>query len=326
MATTALFLGLAQVANAQAGIKIMVPKSSSFVKINQENVNVRRLPNTTSGKVMSWDSDAGSYDTYSKIFYSDTESNRYRPNKNTGAFVSAYHPQKDEWLVLANNQQTPKDGWYNVIVNAQEYAGNPGHANAKYGWIKADFCSPIEIMTDGIIKNLKFAEECDINPETGEEEYKYYVMPDEKTYQRESGKYSNLKFHVGYNENTNKAWLALATVVDHYLLVARYSIDVIEDTEMQSNICLEEQEDDMGENTYLVAKVKPNNKEASELRTAAYLLVCPDSEFESIINDMFPNHKFPTNEVYVVTKGKKIERLSFETNAIGQEFNTYILN
>lgn len=60
------------------------PSVKRFVKITSDNVNLRRLPNTNSGKLMSWNSDGGSFETYTKIFFSDTEGSKYRANDMTG--------------------------------------------------------------------------------------------------------------------------------------------------------------------------------------------------------------------------------------------------
>lgn len=68
------------------------PSVKRFVKITSDNVNLRRLPNTNSGKLMSWNSDGGSFETYTKIFFSDTEGSKYRANNMTGAYVDTYHP------------------------------------------------------------------------------------------------------------------------------------------------------------------------------------------------------------------------------------------
>lgn len=318
MAAAALFLDLAQVANAQAGAEFLLPKSNRFVQITSENINVRRLPNATSGKIMTWSSDAGSYETYEKIFYSDTEASRYRPNKRTGAYVSAYHPQQGEWMPLANTPQNPQNGWYKVIANATEYAGNPGLSNAKFGWIKADFCKPLEIKTDGSINNVKFPVWIDEDPETGEVKYGMDVKPDEDVLKRNFGKFCDTEFHIIRDEEKNQILLAVATVEDNYLLVARYCIAVEQDGNMSSDFAIEEREDDMGDNTYPVIKVK--SRQDMTKTAVRGLLKCPDEEFYTVINAMFPGNQFPTDEVYVVTKDGKRACISYRANHIGQEF------
>lgn len=93
IATMALFLGMAQGISAQQ-FTAKIPATNRFVKITSDGVNVRRLPNATSGKVMTWNSDGGSIDTYTKIYFSDTEGKLYRANSMTGAYVESFHPAK----------------------------------------------------------------------------------------------------------------------------------------------------------------------------------------------------------------------------------------
>ena len=138
MAAMALFLGMGQSVSAQQ-FTAKVPATNRFVMITSDGVNVRRLPNATSGKVMTWNSDGGSIDTYTKIYFSDTEAKLYRANSMTGAYVEPFHPAKNSYLPVAANQLDTQNGWYNVLVTAGEYAGNPGQANAKFAWVKGDF-------------------------------------------------------------------------------------------------------------------------------------------------------------------------------------------
>ena len=93
-------------------ISVKVPDFKRFVIVTQDNVNLRRTPSVNGGKLMQWESDDGSFDTYCKIYYADTEASLYRPNSRTGARVSAYHPLKDAVLPVNPNQLEPQNGWY----------------------------------------------------------------------------------------------------------------------------------------------------------------------------------------------------------------------
>ena len=64
IATMALFLGMARGVSAQTFL-ISTPNSARFVMVTADGVNLRRLPDARSGKVMVWNSDAGSEETYS---------------------------------------------------------------------------------------------------------------------------------------------------------------------------------------------------------------------------------------------------------------------
>lgn len=135
---------LPSVAQSIQKLTIKVPKVTRFLQIKNEGVNLRRLPNTTSGKLMIWNSDDGSYDTYAKLFYSDTEATRFRPNRNTGAYIEAYHPQKGEVMILNPQKSEAQNGWYQLQITAPEYAGNPGQANTKLAWVRGDFCKVVD--------------------------------------------------------------------------------------------------------------------------------------------------------------------------------------
>lgn len=135
---------LPSVAQSIQKITIKVPKVTRFLQIKNEGVNLRRLPNTTSGKLMIWNSDGGSIDTYSKLFYSDTEATRFRPNRNTGAYIEAYHPQKGEVMILNPQKSEAQNGWYQLQITAPDYAGNPGQANTKLAWVRGDFCKVVD--------------------------------------------------------------------------------------------------------------------------------------------------------------------------------------
>ena len=126
-------------------LTVKVPDFKRFVVITQDKVNVRRTPSVNGGRLMQWESDGGSFDTYCKIFFADTEANLYRANSLTGASVGPYHLSKDEILPVNPNKLDPQNGWYQVGVTAQTYAGNPDMANAKLAWVKSDFCKVIDI-------------------------------------------------------------------------------------------------------------------------------------------------------------------------------------
>lgn len=78
-------------------VSVKVPDFKRFVIVTQDNVNLRRTPSVNGGKLMCWNSDGGSYDTYCKIFFADTESKLYRSNSMTGAFVETFHPMNGDF-------------------------------------------------------------------------------------------------------------------------------------------------------------------------------------------------------------------------------------
>ena len=121
------------------------PSVKRFVKITSDNVNLRRLPNTNSGKLMSWNSDGGSFETYTKIFFSDTEGSKYRANDMTGAYVDTYHPYNGNIYMVNSKQQEAQNGWYQIFVTAESYAESAEEPNSKMAWVKGDFCKVVDL-------------------------------------------------------------------------------------------------------------------------------------------------------------------------------------
>lgn len=316
--------GMAQNADAQ-DIKVKVPVSTRFVEVTAEGVNVRRLPNTTSGKIMAWYSDAGSIDTYSKIFYSDTESGKYRPNRNTGAYIDAFHPIQGNMLVIASANPTLSNGWYNVIVNAEEYAGNPGNANAKLGWIKSDFCGkPIEMVRDGSSDGLSFPISFTWDGENDRSIPGKLIKPNEGGFQRGTGKYAKLRLHISGNEQDQLLSISTAVTIDGFTLVARSSISIVLDEEMTSKFALEEMENDMGDADGLAIKLKSGQ---DMVKNAVFNLIkSPDSVFQLLVGNLFPGGTFPTDEVYIKTKSGEKKQISFGAYDVANEFKTYTLH
>ena len=120
-ALTVALMASASTAKAYS-FQVNQPCVKRFVKITSDNVNLRRLPNTNSGKLMTWNSDGGSFETYTKIFFSDTESSKYRANNMTGAYVDTYHPYNGNIYMVNSKQQEAQNGWYQIFVTAESYA------------------------------------------------------------------------------------------------------------------------------------------------------------------------------------------------------------
>ena len=90
----ALFISPLGVSAQSENITLTVPDFKGFFIVNGDMVNLRRLPNVNSGKLMEWHSDGGSFDTYAQLFYADTEAAKYRPNASTGAYIEPYQAFK----------------------------------------------------------------------------------------------------------------------------------------------------------------------------------------------------------------------------------------
>jgi len=121
-------------------VTVKVPNVKRFVRILDEDVTLHRLPNATSGKVMVWSSDA-----YTKLFFSDTEGEKYTANDENEAEVTPYHPVSDYLYMVSNENPEPQNGWYQILIMAEEYMGKQTYVNSKMAWVSASYCEVIDV-------------------------------------------------------------------------------------------------------------------------------------------------------------------------------------
>lgn len=319
-----LCVGGAFTANAQT-LKVTVPKGNLFFQVMKEGVNMRRQPNAKSGKLMVWNSDAGSEDTYTKLFFSDTEAARYRPSRNTGAFVEPFHPEQGDWLIGSCTLDGDQNGFYKAIVTAPEYA-NTGQGNAKIAWVSGDLVRIIEKDPEGHIENETFPLWQRYNPEKGETEYGSMTKVG-KGVKRVTGNYTGLELFFASDNVNNVLFVTSAIVYDGYLLVSRASFDVEHDASLPTEFAIEklEEENEIGDvDVRYVIKMKSDKKMA--LNAELCLLTCSDNQFKLFVDALFPNGEVPTNEVYVSSFGPA-ECISYKNipASLG-ETKTYIMN
>lgn len=286
-------------------ISVKVPDFKRFVIVTQDNVNLRRTPSVNGGKLMCWNSDGGSIDTYCKIFFADTESKLYRPNSMTGAFVEAFHPMKGDFLPVNPNNIESQNGWYQVGVIANSYGGNPGHANAKLAWIKGDFCKVVDVDMNAKSSQIAFPRNFSYDDER-EEEVKGPLVTIREGLRRKSGLYTNLTFFVTASPDGNSILVTAPILSSHFVFIARTSIDVQYDSEQKSAVVLHEveEENEIGDvDTFLRLTT---NTEAQKSKAAVnYILAASDQVFGKLVKFLFPENKIPTDEVYFMdTEGK----------------------
>lgn len=240
---------------------VNVPIVTRMIQINTEGVNLRRLPNTTSGKIMTWNSDGGSIDTYTKLFYSDTEASRYRANRNTGAYVEAYHPQNGEILMVNPDQSQPKNGWYQVLAQSEEYAGNSGNSNAKLGWVKQDFCKVIDIANSTPEELLSIKVPFTFsNPNNPEEEREADITLKGILQHRKTGMFDDFYFTLSaYNFDCVK--IIYPQIEENLMYVCEADVPVEYDPNQTEAIKVEkiEEENDIGDiDEYVKITLKGN--------------------------------------------------------------------
>lgn len=316
---------LPSVAQSIQKLTIKVPKATRFLQIKSEGVNLRRLPNTTSGKLMIWNSDDGSYDTYSKLFYSDTEAARFRPNRNTGAYIEAYHPQKGEVMILNPQKSEAQNGWYQLQITAPEYAGNPGQANTKLAWVRGDFCKVVDKVepNDDQLGDLEvLIPVCDVE---GTKQLDFHIKNGSV---RNGGAYNNVWYEVN-SLNEDEIYFVQFVYVADFLYVASTHIPIEYDAEQNEKVCLKTvvEENDMGDAEdyeYLKAFVKMPRGMNSFQAVVNYINTCPDEVFGQIISTLAPNGEMPTDQVYFIGNDGRSYKVDFESNVASSiAYDTY---
>ena len=295
-------------------ISVKVPDFKRFVIVTQDNVNLRRTPSVNGGKLMQWNSDGGSYDTYSKIYFADTESKLYRPNSMTGAFVETFHPMNGDFLPVNPNNIESQNGWYQVGVIANSYGENPGHANAKLAWIKGDFCKVVDVDMNAKPSQIAFPRNFSYDEER-EEEVKGPLVTIREGLRRKSGLYTNMTFFVTASPDGNSILVTAPILSSHFVFIARTSIDVQYDSEQKSAVVLHEveEENEMGDvDTFLRLTT---NTEAQKSKAAVnYILAASDQVFGKLVKFLFPENKIPTDEVYFMDTEGKCQSFGYDPN------------
>lgn len=295
-------------------ISVKVPDFKRFVIVTQDNVNLRRTPSVNGGKLMCWNSDGGSIDTYCKIFFADTESKLYRSNSMTGAYVETFHPMNGDFLPVNPNNIESQNGWYQVGVIANSYGGNPGHANAKLAWIKGDFCKVVDVDMNAKSSQIAFPRNFSYDDER-EEEVKGPLVTIREGLRRKSGLYTNLTFFVTASPDGNSILVAAPILSSHFVFIARTSIDVQYDSEQKSAVVLHEveEENEIGDvDTFL--RLTTNTETQKSKAAVNYILAASDLVFGKLVKFLFPENKIPTDEVYFIDTEGKCQSFGYDPN------------
>lgn len=316
---------LPSVAQSIQKLTIKVPRVTRFLQIKNEGVNLRRLPNTTSGKLMIWNSDGGSIDTYSKLFYSDTEAARFRPNRNTGAYIEAYHPQKGEVMILNPQKSEAQNGWYQLQITAPDYAGNPGQANTKLAWVRGDFCKVVDKVepNDDQLGDLEvLIPACDVE---GTKQLDFHIK---NCSVRNGGAYNNVWYEVN-SLNEDEIYFVQFVYAADFVYIANARIPIEYDAEQNERICFKTviEEDDMGDAEdyeYLKAFVKMPRSMNSFQAVVNYINTCPDEVFGQIISTLTPDGVMSADQVYFIGNDGRNYKVDFESNVASSiAYDTY---
>ena len=279
-------------------VTVKMPAFKRFVKLTAENVNFRRLPNVNSGKIMAWNSDGGSADTYTMLYYSDTEKNKYKVGGLSGAYNSAYSSFKGATYPVSDFQ----NGWYCVEV--------AGDKNAKNAWVKGSFCQELSVKEGGA-SSVTIPSYFYWNPQ------QYMSFPGTRVslnqmVHRNGGIYKNLRFITGVSSKDGKISIAFPMIVGDFCVVVRQEVFITYKANCKTpNLTIYEMEG-MDELLQELHFNVPNvtAQKAYEL-FFKYLGSCTDSDFGKIVKIAFPEDGYlprDVDEVYFLgTDGKSYD-------------------
>lgn len=274
---------------------------------------------------MIWNSDGGSYDTYAKLFYSDTEATRFRPNRNTGAYIEAYHPQKGEVMILNPQKSEAQNGWYQLQITAPDYAGNPGQANTKLAWVRGDFCKVVDKVepNDDQLGDLEvLIPACDVE---GTKQLDFHIK---NCSVRNGGAYNNVWYEVN-SLNEDEIYFVQFVYAADFVYIANARIPIEYDAEQNEKVCLKTvvEENDMGDAEdyeYLKAFVKMPRGMNSFQAVVNYINTCPDEVFGQIISTLTPNGVMPADQVYFIGNDGRSYKVDFDSNTASSiAYDTY---
>lgn len=285
MPVVSLFLCVT--ASAQS-FKLHVPQISQFVKVKTDGATLYRQPSLNSGKLMEWNSDAGSYDTKTALFFSDTESNKYPIDPLSGSFTDKCSPYKDDILPVVpptGNESHP--GWYRVFISGRGI-------NTKIAWIKSTVCQKITVK-DIDAKTISYPGYVYLNPRSEVYEMLFGKLVDMSTASRRTtGKYTSLCFHVVYNQQDKDYDITFPIACGKFLLVARCK-PVIKRSAVAKSMSLKKvvEENEMGDDDEYIQLTVPKAKTLNEAAIKQYLLKCPDTVFATLIKNTFRKDSNP---------------------------------
>lgn len=318
----ALFISPLGASAQSEKITLTVPDFKSFFIVDGDMVNLRRLPNVNSGKLMEWYSDGGSFDTYAQIFYADTEAANYRPNARTGAYIEPYQAFNDQYLPLNPKQTEPQNGWYNVIATATSFRDSPGKANSKPAWIKGTLGYVADVTTDGRIRNIRISINPNLDDQSAEECGK--LRQASKGMRRLSGDYKDLGIFCDVDNNW--ASVCFPIFAGNFLYVAGMQLEIKVDRTQQQPVFIETRTIRENDMQYQEATITVNNPNGIEQAIANHLMNCSDEEFSKITKWVFINDKVPTNNVFFISSDGRKHMMNYEADELsGFETKTYTL-
>lgn len=204
-----------------------------FVELTSDNVNFRRLPNAQSGKLMEWNSDGGSFETYTILFFSDTERGKYRVGGLAGAFNSQYLTRKGYIYPVLES----RNGWYCVEVQGQK--------NTKKAWVNGNYCKEIIVSSRNSSKMV--APIYSYYDEATQENKNSPSLPILDIFPFKATKYQKIPMTYEFNPHDNCMCLLYHFFIGDFCVLSRQRIFVDTNKKEQFELWEVKEESEMGD-------------------------------------------------------------------------------
>lgn len=310
MKKTILLLIVAFAATAvmgQRSLTFSVPKCTTFFKVGTDGLNMRKRPDAAGAKLMAWHSDAGSYETVTKYYFSDENRGRYKANDYNGSYIETVHPDKDALL--------PVTGESGDWVQVEWLADNV----CMKAYVMKKFGTLMTVSDTGLEGFCPSVSEYDMN---GNEMPRVNVA----TIHRPMGKYKDLKFSLKTDESYSVddpfyATLRFPFLIDgKYLAVETANIQVKPVRGLRASSLYWEKEYGMDDEVFYTTTLKIEACAKSMQRQAVedFLLKMSDQQFERMLDSLLFNSDGCPLEIWI-----RSDRQSYEMLNTNMQYSSY---
>lgn len=281
---------------------IKVPNVTQFAKITSESAVLYRLPSLNSGRLMEWNSDGGSIDTYSMLMYEDTEKGKYPIGGLEGSYANPFTPHRNDIFPIIEK----KDGWYCVEVS------NDNVKNVKKAWIKNTYCR-VSSMKETDATTIQFPAYTiyDDNTDTNKPGKLINAATGKK---RGTGKYASLIFNVTYRPSESNFVINFIVPMDNKVLVAEtyaeYKKSTAVKTVSMKKVSVQSDMDDYSYDIFRFTVPKTTTNVTEKIKQ--YLSTCPDATFAMLLKDAFEGEDNKMLSLYYLSPAGTVQQYFFD--------------
>lgn len=298
---------LAPAGMAQRKLTLSVPECPTFFKVETEGLNMRKRPDAGSAKLMVWYSDAGSYETYTRYFFSDENRGRYKADDITGAFTETVHPKRGDLLPVTEDCGE----WLRVEMLDNEVCVN-AYVMKKFGTI-------INVTDMGQDTFCPSKSTFDIDGN---------LLPTTNagTIHRPSGMYKDLKFNLTIDQNSSSDTPFYATLRFPFILGGKYlavetaNIQVIPTTGQRRPEVFWDKEYGMDDEVFYTTnlKISASRGDGMYQNVAESLLGMPEVEFGRMLDSLLFNTSGNPLEIWI-----RSQHSSYEELPVNMQYSSY---